>query len=456
MNKSSTCNGGISCKTSAWSIYDFTVLCSFLAVNVGYGWKSPVIGFALAIGLWLVIISAVACLTLAKAPMKIRKLLRWRSVSWLMVCLSLAAFFACFQFRYIYVNSLAPFGAVVPPIGWIFYALGVSPPHNYLLDSWSALSFSTMLFTAPLALQRLRANYQVPELTNTAAVASGLTEAQRRREDDGSNPDAFAAIKARIRTREFLQEFNWQRAGWVERIAGRWLTPSQRITAEFLSAGSPAWTRQILRLGLILCGAALLVWFFPQILGFAGVVFIGVVSLMQAGRGKGNWPGASIRQISGSNISMYATYPIGFWQIAGVAFKVHLARSTLFFPFVSLAAFACFAAAQTPWLTAGLLAGKAMTVLLAYGIVQPVGLVSNGTNDGAKLRIILSIILWALLGILSLIFLWIAPGVFTFLLAAATLLGLCVAALWIYGRAYNHGWFDLQATPKQTTSARPQ
>lgn len=106
-------------KTSAWSIYDFAVLCGFLAVGVGYGWKSPVIGFALGIGLWLVIVSAAACLMLGKAPLKIIKLVvlsrRFRFVPLIASCLLLAAFYASFHFRHFHLTSLAPFGASSRP-----------------------------------------------------------------------------------------------------------------------------------------------------------------------------------------------------------------------------------------------------------------------------------------------------------------------------------------------------
>ncbi len=435
-------------RTSAWSIADFTVFYGILADRAGYGWTCWLTGLAMAVAQWLVILAAATCFL---AYIKNRKVFRVAEV----LAAAAAALFILPSGATV-IKPLAALAAWVPPMGWILYSMGISPPHNVLFEWWTALSFATVLFSLPLAYRRLRADFKMPEVALGTEVQRGAIESWRRLESDGSNPDAFAGITAAIRRRDFLKGFDWRRAGWVERAASWWLTPCERVMAEFLSGGNPRWSRRLIRFGLILGGIAVLVGIFPRILPMVAPFSFPFLLFVPRLFFGASWPGAAVRKVDGNSISICSAYPIGFGQIARATIKSNLTQLLILAPFLWVAG--CVSPqAHVFNLDVEIRLGlKIMVVIVGFAIMIPVALISPGTNDGSKWRMVLLTIVWAAAGSGSCGFFFFAANWGRLLSSAGLLLGVCGAAVVIYGHAYNHNWFDLQNKQKETLNARRQ
>lgn len=135
-------------RVSLWSVLDFTALYGVLAERVGYGWDSLWVGLFLAVIQWLVMVSLAAGLLIY---VRRRKFFRFAGVfAALAVLLAIG----------VDLPSLTQFLTVlaywIPPMGWILYAVGISPAQNILLGWWPALSMSAAVFALPLFYRRLR------------------------------------------------------------------------------------------------------------------------------------------------------------------------------------------------------------------------------------------------------------------------------------------------------------
>lgn len=294
----------------------------------------------------------------------------------------------------------------------------------------------------------------MPEGVPVTERVRGAVEAQRRQKSDGVNPDPCADIKAAIRSREFMKGFNWRRGGWVERLTGRWLTPEERVVAEFLSGGDPGWSRGMVKGGLFWAGLAALLYLFPGLTSM-GPFFVIFFLLSAKNIFFKGWPGTALKNVSGSNIALCSVYPLGFWQIARVCLKVNLMRLAILLPLLLVSGFIALNAWNLSLGQGLLLGGKILAIILMVYLIAPLGQLSQGTNDGTKIRIML-------LTVLAVIFLgggclgmFITDGVAAGAMAAL-FVGSSFVSLLVYGHAYNHNWFDLQNKPKTTTSTQSQ
>jgi hypothetical protein len=296
----------------------------------------------------------------------------------------------------------------------------------------------------------------VPEFAPAGEAGRGAAEAWRLSQADGSNAEAFAGIAAAIRRREFLKSFDWRRAGWVERFMGYWLTPRERVLAEFLSGGEPQSAKKLLRLGLALGGFALLINVFPGIIAAVTPFSLLLLFFLPKIFYRAAWPGAALRNVGGNNIAICAGYPVGYQQIARVTIKTNLARLAVIAPFLAVAGFLFMRGWNLDLIAISFLSAKIVAGLLGLALLGPVVLVTAGTNDGTKWRLVLLTIIWLAAGMAACVFLAAATDWMLLGAAAALFIGLCAAALAVYGRAYDNNWFDLQLKPKETLGARRQ
>ncbi len=426
---------------SLWSVVDFTTLYSLLAVEAGYGWKSPVAGFAMAVPQWLV----VASLSTWLVAFGFRKRL-----------FSIAAIAASLAFAVVFIYSFRPvaekaaaFAGWLPPTNWILYVMGFSRPLPAPLDWWPAVSLASISLALPFAIRRLRLAYTLPEDLVAGERERGPVEAQRREVADGASPDPCAEIKAAIKTRGFLGGFNWSRAGLVERMVAGTLSSRDRLIAEFLTAGSPRWTAPIIKLLLITAVVVGVISLNSGLLkGLAGFGWIMAMFVLQKQFG-GMWPGIRLRAIGGSNLAVYSVYPVGFWQIARISMRVHALQLLLLLAAGAVPGVWALYALHMEVRPALLVAGRVVIIVLAMMAFPPIFMVSSGTNDGTKVRIMLLLV--TLVTIVGGSSLWVLfadiPG--WMFVAAAFLLTASFGALWLYGHAYNSHWFDLQAKPKE-------
>ena len=436
-------------KASAWSVLDFTFLYGVLAAGVGYGWNTPLAGLAMAVVQWLVIVSA-ATAALAYLP---NRWFLWAAI--VLVVLPVALFIV--PSGTALTKSVAGLASWVPPVGWVLYAMGVSPPRNVLIQWWPALSFAVLLFLLPRAYQRLRKTAVVPERALIKEAKQGAVEAWRRAESDGSNPEAFSGITAAIRRREFLEGFNWRRAGWVERFVSSWLTPRERVEAEFLTGGEPRLTKKLAVLALSWAAAALLLDFQLQMAAGVGPIgFLLLVLLFTGGLYRTGWPATALRNVSGNNIPIYAAYPVGFRQIASIGIKTNLARLAILTPLAAATALVAVKSGTFTLGVTGLFSVKAIVIIGSLTLLTPIMLVSGGTNDGSRWRVVALMLLWVPIFLVAVVVVLFAPDWGRLLLGSGLLVGVCLAGAALYGRAYDRGWFDLQSKPKETLNIKPQ
>ncbi len=307
----------------------------------------------------------------------------------------------------------------------------------------------------PLAYRRLKAGYRLPEGLVAGEQERGEVEGVRRREVSDDTGDACAGIRAAIRRREFLQEANWRRAGWLEGFTARWFTTRERTAAEFMFAGTAGWTRVCKRLLLVGVICAMVWYFAPGVFRAAGLFVPFLIFMLAAGKNTDlSWPGARTRTVSGSSIAMCSIYPIGFWRVTLINLKIRLTHLGLLLAVLG-AAGAILLFCHDPRLTPEVAsyAGPILILGLSLLPLAPLSQISQGTNDASKLRVIaLALILGSLFFGLA-VTMFVVGGGWGYL-AGMGLLLTAYGALALYGHAYNHGWFDAQRKPQTSTSFR--
>lgn len=305
----------------------------------------------------------------------------------------------------------------------------------------------------PVALPRLRREYP-----RTHIVYPLLAR-------DVEIEDGFPATAVDAETREegkahlsaqpvFLPSFDWNKAGWIERLARKQLGGAEQPVADFLCGGEiPYWTASW-RLALKIAGAGVLLSFLRPLPAWLPIAAGIVASLFALPLFGGRWPGVQLRSVCGvSVIPAYSVFPISYMQISRVLVKINLIRYLVWTPcFLMYAAILGWRLGDSAM--SGLkVGGLALAVLLSTIPVFIVAQHSQGTTDTKTLN------LHTLIGIalaipLGCIYLGIAvtfmivsqsTGIYV-VLAFALGLGmfLCSGLMWfLYKQLYDRGRIDL-------------
>lgn len=435
-------------KNASWSMVEFTALYGVLAATAGCGWNSLLAGLAMSAAQCLVIVALATCLV-AYLPRR-----RFDLLAGVFILPILGLIFGGFYFQPVF-KWLASQAHWIPPTGWILYALGISGSHGFPGDLWPALTTALALALLPKAYQHLRNRYVLPETRLLSAKAQAKINVGGRVEslEDTTHNNA---IIARIRSREFLAELHWQKFGWLERTVSNWFTSEERLTAEFLSACKPAWTKGLINFILIFAGAATLIFVFPRLASFSPVLSFYLLAYGAQVLFIRVWPGITPRQIGGNIVPLYSVYPIGFWQIVRVMMKANTVRILVLIPVIVAAIYLIGTKSGHNVSVQDFRLG--LKLICAALCLQPVFAImslSSGTNDTRSPKLLLSFL--AAIGILG------ACGVTFFLtqslwlaaILAAVLFGVSTGSMWLYGFAFNHNWFDLQNKPKDQQKAAP-
>jgi hypothetical protein len=440
------------------SVLDFALLYLLLAVEAGCGWGAPLIGLVLGVTQWLVVLSVTVIFVTYFANRKFMGLmLPWRSVrgigtslkkrltvaGWLMLVIAMLLLLGYGR------QSLAGWAVVAPPLGLAHEGLSLGSSSSLLARLWTAFSLGGVLMLLPMAYRRLKATYRLPEGLLAGELERGEVEAVRRREISDDMVDPCAEIKAAIRRREFLQEANWRKAGWLEGLTARWFTVRERTAAEFMFAGTPAWTRVFRRLLLAGLLWAILFYFLPGVVRTAGV-FIPVLVIAFVARQNPDlsWPGARTRTVSGSSIAMHFVYPIGFWRLTLINLKVRLTHFGLLLTVLGAAgAILLFRNDSLSDPNTGYYCGRILILALSLMAVSPIFQISPGTNDASRWRVIVLAPLAGALEVGLAITMFLVGGGWGYL-AGMGLLLTSYGGLVLYGHAYNRGRFDAQRKPQ--------
>lgn len=196
--------------------------------------------------------------------------------------------------------------------------------------------------------------------------------------------ERFASLRNRTIVADHLSksDFDWNAGHWTTRVAGRWLTPRQRLLAEFLSADAiDAWKDTAKRgVQLATVGAFLCVIPFQVPLWLSLCVFI-AAALTSAPVLGGTWPALMPAWFGWARLQPLVGYPIGYVEASLAIIKVNAVRLLAFTPM------ALIAGVLVGWRyfdqpASGLLI-SAQIVLTALA-VQPYCIMllhSTGTND---------------------------------------------------------------------------
>lgn len=334
------------------------------------------------------------------------------------------------------------------PFGWLNFAFyeGLMRGDGWALTLLLPVAFA--LWTVPVSWARLRIAYRLDEpqaeeerTAEAAAAASGSADALR----PGAGP---TEVLDHVRSGAFLRGMEWGRLGFMERVVGRWLTPRERVVAEFMLGGEPNWGTQWRR-AAVMTGFALGV---ILLLGGYGswIVFLAayVVVAFATPLLGGAWAGFNACPTGAVFAPMYAIFPLGYREIARVLMKANLLRCVAAAPLLALVGAVAGYRLNGLWWAGMVIALKGLAVLLTAQPAIAALRFGAGTNDTQNLRLVWVLVLTpAILGLMGLgagVFLapdgrWTAASLAGFAMVSAGLLAL-------YGVAWRRGWFDLLRT----------
>jgi len=244
------------------------------------------------------------------------------------------------------------------PTAWVTAGFRMLALEGDLRGALLAIPAALLAAALPLFLARKRREPRYWELTIPAGGTAGVEHAvdqEIAQEPNPPPPKEMAALRHRvraeltsnledrIRTRKFLGEPEWRTSGFLERVAAALMSDRERILADFLMAGPTGWGRAWVWAALWSAAAALVGFYIGSAQGanFGKLIFPGVLGALAAWHAGalvgGQWPGFGLIR-SGSLVSpVTAGYPIGYFEAARVALKVHAVRCLAWLPLGALA-----------------------------------------------------------------------------------------------------------------------
>lgn len=331
------------------------------------------------------------------------------------------------------------------PTGWVNYVLLNARADQVVLAL--LIPLAAIIYLARSSWQRLRSFYSLEGFEILPSAGSGVPVA----DDEELTAESFnrrvgpTEMEDRIMARSFLLGVNWESAGWMERLASRFLNARERVIAEFLVAHDPGWTRGFrwsFWVWVVACTVVALLGQMGGTLVFFAAYVLATASLPLFG---GDWRGMRQTHAGGVNLPGFALYPISFNAIAKILLKVNFLRTFVALPFLlSFAALAAWKLKESP-ITGLLISGKLAGILLALQPAFVLLPISSTTNDTSRMRMI-----W-LLVFVPVVVLILAGGVGVFISSNAGAITLCYALIFlfstllfvVYRRAYRQGLFDL-------------
>lgn len=273
-----------------------------------------------------------------------------------------------------------------------------------------------------------------------------------------SRPLGLTEIEEILASGTYLISPGFVLRDFPERKLWRWLTPRQRVLAEFVHPNGMPIGATWRRLFAVQLGAMLLIIVGRFMGPTAELVTLGLgcflVFCLQLGALVNHGSAFSLMAFGGIHVPLYAGYGVGFQELTGFFLKHSLVQAPFLVPAMTLLG------AEVAWslrfpLEMGAFAGlKLATVTLALRFILLVFAFSSGTNDTSRFKVsaVLLIFIMALLGL-----------AFLFLAALAILTPAWPPALlfWggtlldagiffqVYSLFFRFGRFDLMAMSRQ-------
>jgi hypothetical protein len=267
------------------------------------------------------------------------------------------------------------------------------------------------------------------------------------------SPELLTQASGRVASGELGWALNWNAFGWIERIAGRWLTDEDKPVANFMVGEVLGqWSSRWLKAFYLTAAAVVIAYFVTGFPLWLSVGAAAIAAMYAAPLIGGGWVGFAPVLVSLQQSSLAAFYPVTYWQVSRVVLKVNLVRllaySLLLFP-------VALAISRQVGLDLETGAGIGVRILFWLALLQFLGVLllhSQGTDDTRTLSFRkLPLLFLALLSVLLLLaggFLSFIPDVPNRALVGA-LIGAPVLPLtwWLYGLFYSRGRVDLMHPP---------
>ena len=388
-------------------------------------------------------------------------------------------------------GDVLEFSTLITPVGWVCYAFS----HGLIdLDAqclFALVPAGLFLVEKSRRFQQLRASFSLEgqeirlpnRLFNPPSPTPSLPAYS-----EFATPSAFVAppppvvdselMAAQVRRTLFTPGFDLARESWVEQLTARYLTQSEQQVFEFMSGGKKTtdWTKlwwYILG-GTAFASSVISVlpalfrlfdflekenpFLFPVLFPFLGMILllgfglfnlVLLVKILQFSCSPAfsfSFPGFQSHRAAEKIISYHAVYPIGFWAMLRIQWKLCLIRSILIFPSLALLSLGYCNLFQYPLVTGVQVALKITCILLTVFIFGMADCFWNGTSSGIVSVfnfISVSAVLAIGGGITGLGFLAIWRPTWEF--ATAWLVVIALTFLWLrlFGKLYNTGKVDL-------------
>jgi len=440
-----------------------------LPLGVGYGYAVVEAALAEPASAELWALGAVM-LSVAQAVALAMLLLVWgRKWNRPWAALALFAVAAVIIFIPANLSQIVQVGALLLPPGWIALAYNFGVLKGHTAGLFLLLPASGVLVPGALAYRKLKDIYEavdfqiLPHLyeqfsdwdEGNVDAAPGGEKAERSEPTWFEMRDRLLAGRFRevvLRSR-LLAPADWKGAGWIESLAGRWLSPREKALAEFFLASElGGWSRHW-RIAVKWAGPASIVALpFVPVPGWLGVWAALITALAGLPLGGGRWIAFGGRWSSGVLLPLYSAFPVGYAEVSRMILKVNFIRIAAWSPMLVVAGWLLGLRIGLPTEQAVPLGFKCLIILMAGQPLLVAGRFSSCTND-TRSHLLESAAVVS--GFLLCVIGFFVPAIMLFFVPVAASL-VCAAVFsafsagcWLgYGFLYNRGRVDLTKIPR--------
>lgn len=163
-------------------------------------------------------------------------------------------------------------------------------------------------------------------------IVNWLTLANEEREAVEVSADEAREV---IRSRDFLQRNEWERAGWIERASNRVFDEREHFLVELLTGGKPRWSYRLSVICVQVLAGLLILYVLSLTFGRGLFAICGHLALAAiTGIMRGAWPGAVWRNKTGNVCSITGLLPVSVKELGRLSMVLGVARVTVLMPMI--------------------------------------------------------------------------------------------------------------------------
>lgn len=344
---------------------------------------------------------------------------------------------------------------LLTPGGWISHGFaGVTGlAHGNAL--WFVPAF-VMAASLPLAHTAFRKRLleELSAQTLDELVKVGTLEASDGGEQQQPGQVKPVELGSEIWKGHFLETATWSRAGWMEQFAVKFLSPRQKIVAEFMLGDQlGAWSKRWRTAALITLGGTALTMALRA--GPTWLFYLPLIAAAMWGAPLfgGFWWGFFGAPTSGYLTPAYAGFPVGYTEISKVMWKANAVRVIAWTPLALMYITTLSMKLGQSWQVGVTLSVEIILLVLAVQPAMIAGHFSVGSNDTRQLNwqaflfFMLAFVLFVLL-IVAAISLFEADSILGKLIGTLGIFGSPATAWFGYKLLFNRGRTDLLSKPE--------